>query len=146
VKERITTITHGIRFSYESGFLFITLPSGRRLAYVKPRIGMNAFGSACVTYEGVGGTKKWERIETYGPKVVENLCQSISRDLLCHAMQQLEAAGCPIVMHIHDEVVIEAPMDMEIDEVGRIMSIVPLWAEGLILDAAGYETGFYMKD
>jgi DNA polymerase len=146
VKERTTTNTHGIRFSYESGFLFITLPSGRRLAYVKPRIGTNAFGSACVTYEGVGGTKKWERIETYGPKVVENLCQSISRDLLCHAMQQLEAAGCPIVMHIHDEVVIEAPMDMEIDEVGRIMSIVPLWAEGLILDAAGYETGFYMKD
>jgi DNA polymerase len=146
VKERITTNTHGIRFSYESGFLFITLPSGRRLAYVKPRIGMNAFGSTCVTYEGVGGTKKWERIETYGPKVVENLCQSISRDLLCHAMQQLESAGCRIVMHIHDEVVIEAPMDMEIDEVGRIMSIVPSWADGLMLSAAGYEAEFYMKD
>jgi len=126
--------------------LFITLPSGRRLAYVKPRIGMNAFGSTCVTYEGVGGTKKWERIETYGPKVVENLCQSISRDLLCHAMQQLESAGCRIVMHIHDEVVIEAPMDMEIDEVGRIMSIVPSWADGLMLSAAGYEAEFYMKD
>jgi len=146
VKEKTTTITHGIRFSYESGFLFITLPSGRRLAYVKPRIGMNVFGSDCVTYEGVGGTKKWERIETYGPKVVENLCQSISRDLLCHAMQQLEAAGCHIVMHIHDEVVIEAPKAMEVDEVGRIMSIVPSWGEGLVLSAAGYEAEFYMKD
>ncbi|WP_422479728.1 DNA polymerase [Pleomorphochaeta sp. DL1XJH-081] len=146
VKERTTTNTHGIRFSYESGFLFITLPSGRRLAYVKPRIGTNAFGSDCVTYEGVGGTKKWERIETYGPKVVENLCQSISRDLLCHAMQQLEAAGCSIVMHIHDEVVIEAPKAMKIDEVGRIMSVVPSWADGLMLSAAGYEAEFYMKD
>jgi DNA polymerase len=146
VKEKTTTDTHGIRFSYESGFLFITLPSGRRLAYVKPRIGTNAFGSDCVTYEGVGGTKKWERIETYGPKVVENLCQSISRDLLCHAMQHLEQLGCRIVMHIHDEVVIEAPMDMEIDEVGRIMGIVPSWADGLRLSAAGYEAGFYMKD
>jgi DNA polymerase len=113
---------------------------------VKPRIGTNAFGSDCVTYEGVGGTKKWERIETYGPKVVENLCQSISRDLLCHAMQHLEQLGCRIVMHIHDEVVIEAPMDMEIDEVGRIMGIVPSWADGLRLSAAGYEAGFYMKD
>jgi DNA polymerase len=146
VKERNTTNTHGIRFSYESGFLFITLPSGRRLAYVKPRIGTNAFGSACVTYEGVGGTKKWERIETYGPKVVENLCQSISRDLLCHAMQQLEASGCRIVMHIHDEVVIEAPKAMQVDEVGGIMSVVPSWADGLRLSAAGYEAEFYMKD
>lgn len=113
---------------------------------MKPRIGTNMFGSDCVTYEGVGATKKWERIDTYGPKLAENLCQSISRDLLCHAMQQLEYAGCRIVMHIHDEVVIEAPKAMQVDEVGRIMSIVPLWAEGLILDAAGYETGFYMKD
>ncbi len=146
VRNKSATSTHGIRFSYESGFLFITLPSGRRLAYVKPRIGTNKFGSDCVTYEGVGATKKWERIDTYGPKLVENLCQSISRDLLCHAMQQLESAGCRIVMHIHDEVVIEAPKAMQVDEVGRIMSIVPLWAEGLILDAAGYETEFYMKD
>jgi hypothetical protein len=286
VRNKTATSTHGIRFSYESGFLFITLPSGRRLAYVKPRIGTNMFGSDCVTYEGVGATKKWERIDTYGPKVVENCLaegtlvltergfvpiqqattkdrvwdgvewvvheglidrgiqetvrigrgiemttnhrilttkgwrecakteglewaevqlpdgyqqvgeyrpgedameisvhptgckkqvydlancgprhrfvvwdcgagkarivsnctQAISRDLLCHAMQQLEAAGCRIVMHIHDEVVIEAPKGMEIDEVGRIMGIVPSWAEGLILDAAGYETEFYMKD
>jgi DNA polymerase len=146
VKERTTIITHCIKFSYESGFLFITLPSGRRLAYVKPRIGTNAFGSACVTYEGVGGTKKWERIDTFSGKLVENVVQAISRDLLCHAMQQLEAAGCRIVMHIHDEVVIEAPMDMEVDEVGRIMGIAPSWADGLILNAAGYEAEFYMKD
>lgn len=146
VGNKTTTCTHGIRFSYESGFLFITLSSGRRLAYVKPRIGTNMFGSDCVTYEGVGATKKWERIDTYGPKLVENCTQAISRDLLCHAMQRLEAAGCRIVMHIHDEVVIEAPKAMQVDEVGRIMSIVPLWAEGLILDAAGYETEFYMKD
>jgi DNA polymerase len=145
VREKTSTHTHGIRFSYESGFLFITLPSGRRLAYVKPRIGTNAFGSSCVTYEGVGATKKWERIDTFGPKGVENCVQGISRDLLCHAMQQLEAAGCRIVMHIHDEVVIEAPKAMEVDEVGRIMGIVPSWAEGLILGAEGYEAEFYRK-
>jgi len=146
VRGKTTTSTHGIRFSYESGFLFITLPSGRRLAYVKPRIGTNMFGSDCVTYEGVGATKKWERIDTFGGKLVENVVQAISRDLLCHAMQQLEAAECRIVMHIHDEVVIEALKAMQVDEVGKHMGIVPLWAEGLILDAAGYETGFYMKD
>jgi len=146
VREKTTTNTHGIRFSYESGFLFITLPSGRRLAYVKPRIGTNDFGSDCVTYEGVGGTKKWERIDTFGGKLVENVVQAISRDLFCYAMQQLEAAGCRIVMHIHDEVVIEAPKDMEVDEVGRIMSIVPSWANGLMLSAAGYDAEFYMKD
>jgi DNA polymerase len=109
-------------------------------------MGTNMFGSDCVTYEGVGATKKWERIETFGGKLVENIIQAISRDLLCQAMQQLEAAGSRIVMHIHDEVVIEAPKAMEVDEVGRNMSIVPSWAEGLILDAAGYETTFYMKD
>ena len=146
VKKKTTTNTHGIRFSYESGFLFITLPSGRRLAYVKPRIGTNDFGSDCVTYEGVGATKKWERIDTFGGKLVENIIQAISRDLLCHAMQQLEAAGCRIVMHIHDEVVIEAPRAMEVDEVGRLMGIVPSWADGLRLSAAGYGADFYMKD
>ncbi|NCU33241.1 MAG: hypothetical protein EOM23_10000, partial [Candidatus Moranbacteria bacterium] len=113
VRNKTATSTHGIRFSYESGFLFIALPSGRRLAYVKPRIGTNMFGSDCVTYEGVGATKKWERIDTFGGKLVENCIQAISRDLLCHAMQQLEAAGCRIVMHIHDEVVIEAPKGMQ---------------------------------
>jgi DNA polymerase len=146
VREKNTTNTHGIRFSYESGFLFITLPSGRRLAYVKPRIGINDFGSDCVTYEGVGATKKWERIDTFGGKLVENVVQAISRDLLCYTMQKLEATGCRIVMHIHDEVVIEAPKDMKVDEVGSIMSIVPSWADDLRLSAAGYEAEFYMKD
>ncbi len=146
VRDKTTTNTHGIRCSYESGFLFITLPSGRRLAYVKPRIGTNDFGSDCVTYEGVGSTKKWERIDTFSGKLVENVVQAISRDLLCHAMQQLEAAGCSIVMHIHDEVVIEAPNAMKVDEVGRLMGIVPSWADGLMLSAAGYGADFYMKD
>ena len=113
---------------------------------MKPRMGANTFSSDCVTYEGVGATKKWERIDTFGGKLVENVIQAICRDLLCHAMQQLDAARCRIVMHIHDEVVIEVPKTMEVDGVGRIMSIVPLWAEGLILDAAGYKAGFYMKD
>jgi DNA polymerase len=146
VRDKTTTNTHGIRCSYESGFLFITLPSGRRLAYVKPRIGTNDFGSDCVIYEGVGLTKKCERSDTFSGKLVENVVQAISRDLLCHAMQQLEAAGCSIVMHIHDEVVIEAPNAMKVDEVGRLMGIVPSWADGLMLSAAGYEAEFYMKD
>jgi hypothetical protein len=286
VRGKTTTSTHGIRFSYESGFLFITLPSGRRLAYVKPRIGTNLFGSDCVTYEGVGATKKWERIDTYGPKVVENCLaqgtlvlterglvpiqqvttkdrvwdgvewvaheglidrgiqetvrigrgiemttnhrilttkgwrecakteglewaevqlpdgyqqggeyrpgedameisvhptgckkqvydlancgprhrfvvwdggagkarivsnctQAISRDLLCHAMQNLEAIGCRIVMHIHDEVVIEAPPDINLQGIEASMAIVPHWAQGLLLNADGYETDFYKKD
>jgi hypothetical protein len=145
-RDKATTSTHGIRFSYESGFLFIGLPSGRRLAYVKPRIGTNDFGSDCVTYEGVGATKKWERIDTYGPKLAENLCQSISRDLLCHAMQQLEAVGCRIVMHIHDEVVIEAPPNIYLQNIETSMAIVPDWAQGLLLNADGYETNFYKKD
>ncbi|HCS75639.1 MAG TPA: hypothetical protein DIW17_17410, partial [Clostridiales bacterium] len=106
VKDRTITETHGIRFSYESGMLLITLPSGRRLTYVKPRIGTNQFDSECVTYEGVGGTKKWERIQSYGPKFVENIVQAISRDLLCFALENLKYYS--IVMHIHDEIVIEA--------------------------------------
>ncbi|MPM69784.1 hypothetical protein SDC9_116732 [bioreactor metagenome] len=146
VREKTTTNTHGIKFSYESGFLFITLPSGRRLAYVKPRIGTNMFGSDCVTYEGVGATKKWVRIDTYGPKLVENCTQAISRDLLCHAMRQLESLGCRIVMHIHDEVVIEAPIGMDVQDICRRMSRVPPWAEGLHPNADGYETNFYKKD
>ena len=146
VREKTTTSTHGIKFSYESGFLFITLPSGRRLAYVKPRIGTNMFGSDCVTYEGVGATKKWERIDTYGPKLVENCTQAISRDLLCHAMQQLEVAGCRIVMHIHDEVVIEAPDEVELEAIEASMAESPSWADGLLLNADGFETKFYKKD
>jgi DNA polymerase len=144
VRDKTTTTTHGIRFSYESRFLFITLPSGRRLAYVKPRIGTNKFGGKSITYEGVGGTKKWERLETYGAKLVENFCQSISRDLLIFSMQNLK--NHRICMHIHDEVVIEAPTDQNLTEIEKIMAITPSWAKGLPLNADGYETTFYKKD
>jgi DNA polymerase len=146
VKERATTETHGIRFSYQSGMLFITLPSGRRLSYVKPRIGENRFGSECITYEGVGSTKKWERIESYGPKFVENIVQAASRDILCQTMLRLEAMGYNIVMHVHDEVVIEAPVDISVDDICVVMSQTPPWAKGLLLRADGYETDFYKKD
>ena len=144
VKDRISTNTHGIKFSYESGFLFITLPSGRRLAYVKPRMGTNDFSNDCVTYEGVGATKKWERIETYGPKVVENIVQAISRDILCYSMQQLKDHR--ICMHIHDEIVIEAPDEVELKDIEASMAASPSWANGLLLNADGFETKFYKKD
>lgn len=144
VKDRISTNTHGIKFSYESGFLFITLPSGRRLAYVKPRMGTNDFGNDCVTYEGVGATKKWERIETYGPKVVENIVQAISRDILCYSMQRLK--DYRICMHIHDEIVIEAPAEVELKDIEASMAASPSWADGLLLNADGFETKFYKKD
>ena len=144
VSKRTTTKTHGLTFSFKSGMLFITLPSGRKLAYVKPRIGMNQFGGESVTYEGIGATKKWERIESYGPKFVENIVQAIARDILCYAMQTLR--HCNIVMHIHDEVVIEAELRMSIDAVCEQMGRTPSWANGLILQAAGYVTEFYKKD
>ena len=146
VRERTATETHGIRFSYQSGFLFITLPSGRRLAYVKPRIEPNSFGSESVTYEGVGQTKKWERIESYGPKFVENIVQAISRDILCHAMRRLDGMGLSIVMHVHDEAVIEASPGVSLDVVCGYMSETPPWASGLLLRADGYECQFYKKD
>jgi len=146
VREGIPTEMHNLTFSYEGNGLFITLPSTRKLAYVRPKIETNDFGSDCITYEGMGSTKKWERIGTYGPKLVENCTQAISRDLLCHAMQQLEAEGCHIVMHIHDEVVIEAPKDMDVQDICRRMSSTPPWAEDLHLNADGYETDFYKKD
>ena len=144
VRDRTVTETHGIRFGYQSGMLFITLPSGRRLSYVKPRIGTNQFGSDCVTYEGVGGTKKWERIESYGPKFVENIVQAISRDILSYAMQTLR--HCSIVMHIHDEVVIEAGPEMSAEILCQQMSRTPPWAEGLLLIADGFDCSFYKKD
>lgn len=144
VRERTLTETHGIRFSYQSGMFFITLPSGRRLAYVKPRIGQNQFGSDCINYEGVGGTKKWERIESYGPKLTENIVQATSRDILCLAMQNL--MDFPIVMHIHDEVVIEAEQATPVESICRLMGQTPSWAKGLLLRADGYETDFYKKD
>ena len=137
--------THGILFSCRSGMLFITLPSGRRLAYVKPRIGTNKFGGECITYEGVGGTKKWERLDSYGPKFVENIVQATSRDILCYAMKTLRC--CSIVMHIHDELVIEADPRMSLDAVCEQMGRTPPWAKGLKLRADGYETAdFYKKD
>ncbi|WP_422485039.1 DNA polymerase [Gudongella sp. DL1XJH-153] len=144
VRERTVTETHGIRFSSQSGMLFITLPSGRRLSYVKPRIGTNMFGSDCITYEGVGGTKKWERIDSYGPKFVENIVQATSRDLLCYSMQSLKDYN--IVIHVHDEIVIEAGMETSIESICNQMSHTPPWAKGLLMRADGYETNFYKKD
>lgn len=144
VTRKTTTKTHGIIFSARNGMLFITLPSGRSLAYVKPKIGENRFGGDCITYEGVGGTKKWERLDSYGPKFVENIVQATSRDILCYAMQTLRC--CSIVMHIHDEVVIEADRRMSLQAVCDQMGRTPPWAKGLQLRADGYETDFYKKD
>ena len=144
VTRKTPTKTHGIIFSARNGMLFITLPSGRSLAYVKPKIGENRFGGDCITYEGVGGTKKWERLESYGPKFVENIVQATSRDILCYAMKTLRC--CSIVMHIHDELVIEADRRMSLQAVCDQMGRTPPWANGLQLRADGYETDFYKKD
>ena len=144
IKKRMPTETHGIRFSYESGMLFITLFSGRRLGYVKPRIRENQFGGESVTYMGVGGTKKWERLESYGPKFVENIVQAVSRDILCYAMRALK--NCAIVAHVHDEVIIEADPRMSLPAVCEQMGRTPPWAKGLLLRADGYECSFYQKD
>ena len=144
VKQREPSVLRGIRFECRSGMLFITLPSGRRLAYVKPRIGENRFGGESVTYEGVGGTKKWERIESYGPKFVENIVQAISRDILCYAMGTL--SHCRICAHVHDELIIECRKDACLDAICEQMGRTPPWAEGLLLRADGYETQFYKKD
>ena len=144
VMKRIPTETHGLRFTYQSGMLFITLPSGRKLAYVKPKIGINRFGSKSVTYEGTGTAKKWERIETFGGKLVENIIQAIARDILCYAMQTL--SHCFIVAHVHDEIIIECDKRMSVDEVCRQMSRTPPWIPGLLLRADGYECEFYKKD
>ena len=144
VRFKHETETHGIIFSCRSGMLFITLPSGRRLAYVKPKVGTNKFGGDCITYEGVGGTKKWERLDSYGPKFVENIVQATARDILCYAINTLR--NCSIVMHIHDEVVIEADRRMSLQSVCDQMGRTPPWAKGLQLRADGYETDFYKKD
>ncbi len=144
IKKRAPTETHGIRFSYESGMLFITIFSGRRLAYVKPRIGENQFGGESVTYMGVGGTKKWERLESYGPKFGENIVQAVSRDILCYAMRTLRT--CSIVAHVHDEIIIEADRRMSLAAVCEQMGRTPPWAKGLLLRADGYECDFYQKD
>ena len=144
IKKRVPTETHGIRFDYQSGMLFITLFSGRRLAYVKPGIGENQFGGESVTYMGVGGTKKWERLESYGPKFVENIVQAVSRDILCYAMRTLR--NCSIVAHVHDEIIIEADRRMSLPAVCEQMGRTPPWAKGLLLRADGYECEFYQKD
>lgn len=144
VRQRIKTEVRGIRFSYKSGMLFITLPSGRQLAYVKPRIGENRFGGESVTYEGIGATKKWERIESYGPKFVENIVQAISRDLLCFAMRNL--SFCQIVGHVHDEVIIECGPEVSVQSLGDIMSRSPDWMPGILIRGDGYQCDFYQKD
>ena len=144
IKEKTATETHGLKFSYASGFLFIELPSGRQLAYAKPRIGENQFGGESVTYMGINAQKKWDRLESYGPKFVENCVQGIARDLLMYSMQTL--SHCFIVAHVHDEMIIEAPKDMSLEEVCQQMARTPKWAEGLILRADGYECEFYKKD
>ena len=144
VKKRVSTETHGLRFDYQSAMLFITLPSGRRLAYVKPRIGENQFGGESVTYMGVSGTKKWERLESYGPKFVENIVQGTARDILCYAMRTLR--NCAIVAHVHDEVIIEADRRISVVAVCEQMGRTPPWAKGLKLRADGYECEFYQKD
>ena len=144
IRQMLRTDTHGIEFEYQCGMLFITLPSGRRLSYVKPRIGENKFGGESVTYEGVGATKKWQRIESYGPKFVENIVQAISRDILCYAMRTLR--NYRICGHVHDELVIECPEDTNVAEICEMMGRTPPWTEGLPLRADGYECNFYKKD
>ena len=144
VSDKTATETHSIRFTCQSGMLFITLPSGRRLAYVKPRIGENQFGGSAITYMGTNAAKQWARLESYGPKFVENIVQAISRDILCHAMQALR--DCAIVAHVHDEVIIEADPSMSLEAVCERMGRTPPWAQGLLLRADGYATPFYKKD
>ena len=144
VRYKHSTSSYGLTFSCRSGMLFITLPSGRNLAYVKPKIGTNKFGGECITYEGVGATKKWERLDSYGPKFVENIVQATARDILCYAMRTLRC--CSIVMHIHDELVIEADPRISLDAVREQMGRTPPWAKGLLLRADGYATPFYKKD
>ena len=146
VRDLSVTSVYGIIFRYERGFLFITLPSGRELAYVKPRIGENRFGGESVTYEGTGTTKKWDRLESYGPKFVENIVQATARDILAEAMLRLEARGYRIVMHVHDEVVIEAPDGTSLEAICDVMGQTPRWAESLVLRADGYMCDFYRKD
>lgn len=144
VKKKVPTETHGIRFIYQSGMLFIKLPSGRQLSYVKPRMGENRFGGEAVTYEGVSGTKKWERIESYGPKFVENIVQAISRDILMYAMKTL--SHCFICGHVHDELIIECGKEVSVDAICEQMGRTPPWIPGLLLRADGYECEFYKKD
>ena len=144
IKERVATSAHAVSFTYQSGMMFIALPSGRRLAYVKPRIGENQFGGESVTYMGLSVAKKWSRLETFGGKLVENIVQAISRDILAYAMKTLRYTD--IVAHVHDEVIIECDRRVSVDAVCEQMSRTPSWASGLLLPADGYECEFYQKD
>ena len=144
VKDLIPTSVHDIQFEVESGILFISLPSGRKLPYIKPRIGENQFGGESVTYEGTGTAKRWERLESYGPKFVENIVQAISRDILAYSLKQLKELK--IVGHVHDEVIIECPMEQKLDEIASLMGIAPDWMSDINLRADGYECFFYQKD
>ena len=144
IKERSTKVTHGIRFIYQGSMMFIELPCGRRLAYVKPRIGENQFGGESVTYMGLNLSKKWARIESYGPKLVENVTQAISRDILCYAMQTLRTMD--IVAHVHDEIIIECDERVSLSAICEQMARTPPWADGLPLRADGFECQFYQKD
>ena len=144
VEELLPTSTQNIQFEVKSGILFITLPSGRQLAYVKPKIGENQFGGESVTYEGTGTAKRWERLASYGPKFVENIVQAISRDILAYSLEQLKEFK--IVGHVHDEVIIECPMEQKLDKIASLMGIAPDWMSDINLRADGYECSFYQKD
>lgn len=144
IKTRRMTETHGINFVYKSGILFIHLPSGRNLCYVKPKIGENKFGGESITYEGTGGTKKWERLESYGPKFVENIVQAISRDILMNSIRTL--SHCFIVGHVHDELIIECNKDVSLEAICDQMGRTPSWMPNILLRADGYQTDFYKKD
>lgn len=144
IKQRVPTEVHGIKFIYKSGMLFIKLPSGRSLSYVKPKIGENKFGSESVTYEGIGSTKKWERIESYGPKFVENIVQAVSRDLLCYAMHNL--SNQQICGHVHDELIIECPENTTVNSITSVMGKSPDWMKDILIRGDGYDTKFYKKD
>lgn len=147
VQTREPISLYGLTISYEKGFMFIKLPSGRRLAYIRPRMGVNMFGSESITYEGLGNARKWERLESYGPKFVENIVQATARDILVEAMQRLYKKGYRITMHVHDEVVLEVPKgESSVEEVAAIMGETPSWASGLLLRADGYECEFYKKE
>ena len=143
IRNKTSVPLFNLRFIFRAGMLFIQLPSGRRLCYAKPRIGMNRFGGKSVFYKGCGEARKWETIESYGPKFVENIVQGISRDLLCEAMRNL--SGYAIVGHVHDEVILEAEKDVRVQEITEKMAAVPSWATGLLLRADGYECATYRK-
>ena len=147
VKDKVPQTIDKIHIEMKSGILFITLPSGRKLSYIKPRIEINKFGREGITYEGIGESKRWSRIDTYGPKLVENIVQATARDLLAEAMVNVAKAGYEIVMHVHDEIIVEAPInDSSLENVCELMAIAPSWADGLPLRADGFTCDYYKKE